>query len=85
MWDTLKTILFKSQPWNNIHSEYLLIFNPTTYTVTKLGAIFRIKRYIDMLADGEDIPVVKIRKNDEFQDVAQSLERLRKRIADFKK
>ena len=50
-----------------------------------VGPIFRIKRYIDMLADGEDIPVVKIRKNDEFQDVAQSLERLRKRIADFKK
>lgn len=50
-----------------------------------VGPIFRIKRYIDMLADGQDIPVVKIRKNDEFQDVAQSLERLRKRIADTKK
>ena len=50
-----------------------------------VGPIFRIKRYIDMLADGQDIPAVKIRKNDEFQDVAQSLERLRKRIADTKK
>jgi methyl-accepting chemotaxis protein len=50
-----------------------------------VGPIFRIKRYIDMLADGQEIPVVKIRKNDEFQDVAQSLERLRKRIADTKK
>jgi methyl-accepting chemotaxis protein len=50
-----------------------------------VGPIFRIKRYIDMLADGQDIPVVKIRKNDEFQDVADSLEKLRKRIADTRK
>jgi methyl-accepting chemotaxis protein len=50
-----------------------------------VGPIFRIKRYIDMLADGQDIPAVKIRKNDEFQDVAESLERLRKRIVEIKK
>jgi signal transduction histidine kinase len=50
-----------------------------------VGPIFRIKRYIDMLADGQDIPPVKIRKNDEFQDVADSLERLRQRIASMKK
>ena len=38
---------------------------------------FRMKRYVDMLSKGEDIPPVVLRKNDEFKDFAESLDKLR--------
>lgn len=41
------------------------------------GPIFRLKRYIDMLAHGVDIPPVQVRNYDEFKEVAESLENLR--------
>ncbi len=41
------------------------------------GPIYRIDRYIQMLARGEGIPPVKVRGYDEFKEVAASLENLR--------
>lgn len=48
------------------------------------GPIFRIKRYIEMLSEGKDIPPVKIRYYDEFKEVAELLEKLRKNLKDKK-
>ncbi len=44
------------------------------------GPLYRIKKNIDELARGEDIPPVILRKNDEFQELGASLENLRLRI-----
>lgn len=44
------------------------------------GPIFRIKSCIDMLYEGEDIPPIQLRKNDEFKELAVSLEKLRARL-----
>jgi sensor histidine kinase YesM len=44
------------------------------------GPLYRIKKYIDMLAEGQDIPPVKVRTHDEFKEVAESLDKLRERL-----
>ena len=41
------------------------------------GAVFNMRRCADMLAKGEDIPPIQLRKHDEFKDLAESLEKLR--------
>jgi hypothetical protein len=41
------------------------------------GAIHRIRRSIDMLADGKDMPPIRLRKHDEFRELAESVDRLR--------
>jgi hypothetical protein len=41
------------------------------------GPLFRMKRYVDMFSKGEDIPPVVLRKNDEFKEFAESLDKLR--------
>jgi len=45
------------------------------------GSIHRLTMYIDMLTEGKDIPSIKIRKEDEFQEIKESLEKLRKKLA----
>ena len=42
------------------------------------GPIYRIRKSIDMLSEGKDIPPVQLRKYDEFKELAASLEKLRK-------
>ena len=41
------------------------------------GPLFRIRRCVDMLVEGKDMPPVRLRKRDEFKDLAASLDRLR--------
>jgi hypothetical protein len=41
------------------------------------GAIHRIRGSIDMLADGKDMPPIRLRKRDEFRELAESVDRLR--------
>ena len=40
------------------------------------GPLVRIRRIIEMMADKQPVPVVKLRKYDEFQDLAAALNRL---------
>jgi hypothetical protein len=44
------------------------------------GPLFRIKRSVDMLSEGKDIPPIRLRKQDEFKDLAESLDRLRNNL-----
>ncbi len=46
------------------------------------GPLYRIQKNIDEMARGEDIPPISLRKNDEFKDLAASLEKLRLKIRD---
>ena len=46
------------------------------------GAIHRLKKITDMLADGKDIPPVRLRKKDAFTELADALENLRLRLKD---
>ncbi len=47
-----------------------------------VGPLFRIKRCIEMLGEGKDIPPIRLRKHDEFKELADSLETLRRRLKD---
>ncbi len=52
------------------------------YSHRVAGPLFRMKKYLDMLTEGTDIPRVILRKHDEFKDVADSLDRLRIKLRD---
>jgi HAMP domain-containing protein len=44
------------------------------------GPLVRIRSCVDMLCEGRDIPPIKLRKHDEFQELAESLDKLRRRL-----
>ena len=52
------------------------------YSQRVAGPLFRIKSCIDMLVEGKDIAPIRLRENDQFKDVAESLDRLRSRLKD---
>lgn len=54
------------------------------YSHRVAGPLYRIHKNIDEMARGEDIPPVVLRKNDEFKDLAASLEKLRLKIQETK-
>jgi len=54
------------------------------YSHRVAGPLYRIQKNIDELARGEDIPPVILRKNDDFKDLAASLEKLRLKIQEMK-
>jgi len=49
-----------------------------------VGPIYRLRQYIELLSRGEQIPQVKLRRYDEFKEVASSLDRLRESL-EFRK
>lgn len=50
------------------------------YSHRVVGPLHRLKRYMDLLAEGKRIPVVRFRKYDECGDLADSLEKLRESL-----
>jgi methyl-accepting chemotaxis protein len=46
------------------------------------GPLFRIRRCVDILAQGKDIPPIRLRKRDEFKGLADSLDKLRSTLKD---
>lgn len=46
------------------------------------GPLFRLRRSLDMLAEGRDVEQFAFRQYDEFKEVATSFERLRKSLKD---
>ena len=46
------------------------------------GPIYRIRMCINMLTEGKDIPPVRLRKHDEFKELAESLDKLRVNLKD---
>ena len=46
------------------------------------GPLFRIRGCVDMLAQGKNTPPIRLRKRDEFKELAASLENLRSALND---
>jgi len=46
------------------------------------GPLFRIISCMDMLVEGKDIPPIRLRDNDQFKDLAESLDKLRIHLKD---
>jgi HAMP domain-containing protein len=47
------------------------------YSHRTAGPTIRLRRYIEMLAEGKEIPKVVLREHDEFKEIAEALEKLR--------
>ncbi len=41
------------------------------------GPLYRLRMCINMLSEGKDLPPIRLRKNDEFKELAESLDNLR--------
>ena len=41
------------------------------------GPLYRLRTLIDMLSEGKDLPPIRLRKHDEFKELAESLDKLR--------
>ncbi|MFH1128383.1 MAG: hypothetical protein V1699_03110 [Candidatus Omnitrophota bacterium] len=46
------------------------------------GPLYRLAKSLDMLAEGQDVPLFHFRAYDEFQELAASFDRLRKALKD---
>ncbi len=46
------------------------------------GPLYRIRMCINMLSEGKDIPPIRLRKHDEFKELAESLDKLRVNLKD---
>ena len=46
------------------------------------GPVLRIKRCLDWLAEGKDFPPLRLRKHDEFKDLAACVDNLRVSLKD---
>jgi hypothetical protein len=77
-WDKTKRVIFIV-----LFSVLLLVgLLALLYSHRVVGPLIRIKRDIDMLCEDKDIPPVKLRKNDQFKDLAESLDKLRSHLKD---
>ena len=75
--------------WNKAKILILVVFPTILFCIGALariyshritGSMHRLTTCIDMLTEGKDIPQIKIRKEDEFQEIKKSLEKLRKKL-----
>jgi HAMP domain-containing protein len=75
--------------WNDTKSAMILILAAVIvfsavlsllYSHRIAGPIFRLRRSIDMLSQGQDIPPVHVRRYDEFKELAESVEQLRETL-----
>ncbi len=46
------------------------------------GPLFRLRQSLDLLSQGKDIPPVRLRKNDELKELADSLDKIRMLLKD---
>jgi signal transduction histidine kinase len=46
------------------------------------GPLYNVRRCIDMLYEGKDIPPIRLRKHDEYKELAESLDKLRGKLKD---
>lgn len=44
------------------------------------GPLYRLGRCIDMLSEGKDLPPIRARRNDEFKELLESLDKLRENL-----
>lgn len=51
-----------------------------SYSHRVVGPVNRLQKYVEMLAEGKDVPPIRVRADDEFKDIASSLDRLRKML-----
>ena len=72
-WNQAKLLLFACLFGVLIGTALLALL----YSHKIAGPLFRIRTCIDMLAEGKDPQHVRLRKNDEFKELAESLEILR--------
>ena len=60
----------------------ILGFIALIYSHRVAGPLFRLRKSLDTLAEGKDVPSFKFRAYDEFKELAVSFERLRKSLKD---
>ena len=81
------------QAWDDARRSMLMAISLVLVCVVVLallyshriaGPVFRLKRCIDLLADGKDVGPIQIRNYDEFKELAVSLETLRVKIKENK-
>ena len=75
--------------WNKAKILILVVFPTILFCIGALaliyshritGSMHRLTTCIDRLTEGKDVPQIKIRKDDEFQEIKEALERLRNKI-----
>ncbi|MFH1674981.1 MAG: hypothetical protein ABIF87_16375 [Pseudomonadota bacterium] len=77
-WDRTKKIIFIV-----LFSVLLLVgLLALSYSHRTAGPLVRIKKGIEMLSEGRDMPPVRLRKNDQFKELAESLNELRSHLKD---
>ena len=77
-WNKTRWIILAVLFWALLLTALLAL----VYSHRIAGPLFRIRRCIDMLCAGEDIPPVRLRKHDEFKELADSLDKLRMNLKD---
>ncbi|MCP4546265.1 MAG: methyl-accepting chemotaxis protein [bacterium] len=77
-WNSTKALIFTILACGLFLTGVLALFNSHRIA----GPMVRIGNSIDLLAEGREIPPVKLRKHDEYKDLAASLDRLRIRMHD---
>jgi hypothetical protein len=60
----------------------ILGFIALIYSHRVAGPLFRLRKSLDTLAEGKDVPSFKFRTYDEFKELSVSFERLRKSLKD---
>jgi hypothetical protein len=55
----------------------LLTFMALIYSHRIAGPLVRMKRYLDIMAEGKDVPSLRFRNNDEFKELGESFDKLR--------
>jgi len=77
-WDKTKRVIFVVVFWVLLFVGLLSLL----YSHRIAGPLFRIRRYVDMLYEGKDIPPIRLRKHDQFKELAESLDKLRGKLKD---
>ena len=77
-WEKTKTIILIILPVVLV----ILGFIALIYSHRVAGPLLRLRKSMDMLAEGKDVQVFRFRDYDEFKELAISFERLRKSLKD---
>lgn len=78
MWAKVKEVL--------LFEAFILILGGAAlallFSHRMVGPVYRMRKYMDMLANGQEIPPVRVRGYDEFKEMAASMEKFRVHLND---
>jgi sensor c-di-GMP phosphodiesterase-like protein len=75
-WEKTKVIIFIFLPIVLLFVGFIALI----YSHRVAGPLFRLKRSLEMLSEGKDVPAFRFRTYDEFKELAISFERLQKSL-----